>query len=138
MLLAVPGPVFTVLDFDRPGFRLRGKRGRREAGAVLFPGCLPSHRVRTLEPFCARAANHKQSVIINSVCSFSVHGRTEQLASACDLAPAGVSISNTTDRKRTVRDVYDYVFIFLTLVGSLVAGHSLTHTATSSDLATLP
>lgn len=35
-------------------------------------------------PICAMPTNHKQSLMINSVCSLSVPVRTEQLASACD------------------------------------------------------
>ena len=50
--------------------------------------------------FCARPTNHKQSLIINSPCSFSVHDSREQLAAARDPAPAGVSTTHTTDSKR--------------------------------------
>lgn len=63
---------------------------------------IPSHSSRTMELFCARATNHKQSLIINPACSASVPGSTEQLASACDPATAEVSISNSIDRKGQV------------------------------------
>lgn len=106
-------------------------RGRREAGAVLTHSC---HRNRTMELFCARATNRKQSLIINSARSFSVPGGSEQLASACDLATAGVSISYTTDRKRTVTNSYADVTIYLTLRGTLVTHTALFFKHTSSIL----
>ena len=83
--------------------------------------------------FCARTANHKQSLIINSDCSFSAPGSTEQLVPACDLATAEVSISHTTDRKRALKN--GYVVIYLTLKGTLdrhtdAHMHASTHACT--------
>jgi len=79
------------------------KREGREARAVLSHSLQPSHRNRTMELFCARATNHKQSLIINSPCSFGVPGST-----ACDTAAA-----DTTDRNRRANQCYACDFIYL-------------------------
>ena len=73
VLLAVSSQEFTVLDFDLWSYVYREGGDVR---AVLSLSLPPSHRSRTMEPFCARATNHKQSLIINSLCSVRLPGST--------------------------------------------------------------
>lgn len=77
-------------------------------GDVLIHSLLP----RTMKRLCARATNHKQSLIINSLCSFGVPGGIKQLASACDSTTAEV-------KNRRVNRCCACTIIYLTIKGKL-------------------
>lgn len=128
-----PRPSVHVAGLWSTGFQAGGGDVRRRHTHSKLP--TPPTASGLWSRFCARTANHKQSLIINSDCSFSVPGSTEQLASACDLATAEVSISHTTDRKRALKN--GYVVIYLTLKGTLdghtdTRMHTCTHARTHS------
>lgn len=85
----------------------RGKTGggNRKRGAVLACSCLPTRSHRTMERFCARATNHKQSLIINSECAPSVclvapHSWPQHVSKLQLKSVHHRERANTTDRPR--------------------------------------
>lgn len=82
-------------------------------------GCTHSllHQQNYGAMFCARSTNHKQSLMINSVPSACMVAHS-WLQPVTLLQQKSV-LSNTTNRTKTLMNIYTCVFIYLTLMGTL-------------------